>query len=280
MIYVCHGVVSHKDNSLISHALFADESAFCEYLSSLPSCFVTLDQAMAGAGDALTVDDATYAGFRAVTLARQMGHAVSWCVNGEEVVEGLPYFPFQISCMLDQTSKKSCFFLGCRWDLSTLEHRRSFRFYLKQEYLRCDSRRAIDAFVSALAAALQINVEMPKALRTVDRTEIETAVFGGCRLLNHGWTHLNPNAYLHSDLEADIARNAVWLRSFQCEPSSIYVPPYGRAVPHAKTMDLTVLLADRTLGSDHGAHAINRKDLYCESDTREQPAPITLEAAA
>jgi hypothetical protein len=280
MLSVTHGVVCNKDPNLISHALLADEKAYCAYLHARRSSFVSLDEAMRGRGDALTVDDATHAGLRAVTLAIQSGHEVSWCVNGDEVEFCRSYFPFQISSMLDRTSKRSCSFLTRQWDLSTPAHLRSFRFHLKQEYLRLDSRPAIEAFVSSLSDALEIDPRLSRTLQTVGREEIALASSLGCTLLNHGWTHINPNALTQRGLEAHITRNAEWLSSFQPNSRSFYVPPYGRMVPHARTMDLTILLADRTLRSDHDYPAINRQDLICESQAEEDLAHVGLEAAA
>jgi hypothetical protein len=280
MLAVTHGVVSRRDRTLISHALFADESAFCTHLHERPSRFVPVEEAMRGCGDALTVDDATHAGFRAVVLALEAGHSVSWCINGSEIEDDRPYFPFQISSMLDRTSRRSCSFERSEWDLSTVEKRRTFRYFLKQRYLQLNSHASVEALIELLSEELRIEPELPKEIRTVGADEVAVASSFGCRLLNHGWTHLNPNALSSRQLQSDIARNAKWIQSFQVGDSDIYVPPYGRPVPHARAMELKMLLADRTLSCKEDGVTFHRRELECTSSIENAQVEAGFEVAA
>jgi hypothetical protein len=280
VLAITHGVLSNKNDSLISHALFEGEEAYCAYLDARPSRFVSLEEALYGRGDALTVDDATFAGFRAVVLALQAGHAVTWCVNGEEVEENLSYFPFQISSMLDRTRQQRCVFEGTTWDLSTSEKLRAFRLSLKQRYMQLDTRPAIDSLVASLSDTLDVDACLGEQLQTVGRREISVAASLGCRLLNHGWTHLNPNAVTERELAVDIARNADWVRSFQNHDLNLYVPPYGRMVHHARAMGIAMLLADRARSCADDPLAFNRQDLDCNCHQVERFVKKALEVAA
>ena len=75
-VYAMHGIFSEGDAKAFQNRCLIREDKFEQLLSSLPFKFVSLDDAVAGRGEALTVDDATNAAYRAAKLARQHGHAV------------------------------------------------------------------------------------------------------------------------------------------------------------------------------------------------------------
>ena len=125
LIHLNHGVVPHWSNERISHALFLPEPLFVAHLLQRRTKYVPLAQALAGEGDALTIDDATYGGLHAALLALRHGHAVSWFVNGIHVERGLQYFPFQLSSLLDHTRRSDCVFDGQKWELRRASDRLS-----------------------------------------------------------------------------------------------------------------------------------------------------------
>jgi hypothetical protein len=92
LIYVTHGALSNWSSQRISHALMLPEANFETHLRQRTEKYVTISQALMGCGDALTIDDASYAGFRAASLARCYGHSVTWFINGMNVEQNLQYF--------------------------------------------------------------------------------------------------------------------------------------------------------------------------------------------
>ena len=264
MIYITHGVVHNWKRERISHGLMLSASVFVLHMRQRTTKYVPLSEALEGKGDALTVDDASYAGLQAVLLARQYGHAVSWFVNGLNVERGLPYFPFQLSWMLDETQKSNCCFDGQHWQLTDENERRALRLRLKHSYLRMRSYEEISALVEMISSSVGVEPStLEKSLCPVTSQELAVAVAAGVELQNHGWTHLNPQTFSARLLVADIRLNNAYLSCFQKAHLRIYAPPFGRQVaPLASSVARYVLLADRRFFSDpQNGSVVNRLDL-------------------
>jgi peptidoglycan/xylan/chitin deacetylase (PgdA/CDA1 family) len=225
--------------------------------------YVPLALALAGQGDALTVDDATYAGLQAVLLARRNGHHVTWFVNGWNVEENVPYFPFQISCMLDHSRKSECVFLGRRWRLESLVERRELRRVLKQKYLRASPVEQIFQLLGRLSKTLQASPQsLTPELMTVQRADIELAAREGVSIQNHGWTHINPKLLTEHRFKIELGTNHDWIRNISFEAPTFYAPPFGLLGAGAVPLSYGVLLADRAMPDFNGSKSItNRCDL-------------------
>ena len=156
MIYLSHGVIPARNPDRISHALFLPERLAIEHLSQRLSKYVSLERAQRGEGDALTIDDATYGGFSLALLARKYGHAVSWFINGSNVERGLQYFPFQLSCMLDDTNSSYCFFDGSSWNLESIVGRRALRLRIKDVYMGFRNQEEIEKLTTNFAHCLRL----------------------------------------------------------------------------------------------------------------------------
>jgi hypothetical protein len=251
LIYFTHGAVDRWNAERISHGLMLSESVLTRHLRQRTSKYVPLTEALAGNGDALTIDDATYAGLTAALLARKYGHAVSWFVNGMNVEQQLPYFPFQLSWMLDQTHQTGCFFDRQHWDLTRKDDRRALRLRLKQNYMRMGSCEEIDELVEAFSACVGVaSSTLDEALATVTSNELALAADAGVELRNHGWTHVNPQILSKRALTADVRRNETYLASFGRQDVRIFAPPFGRQVAVSCEVASCVLLADRGFTSD------------------------------
>ncbi|MGP8231674.1 MAG: hypothetical protein ACLQL2_03285 [Methylovirgula sp.] len=72
-IYALHGVIDHVDTKLFSHRNMTAAGRVQAWLDTQHK-LVPLADALAGKGDALTIDDATVASAQAAMLARQRGH--------------------------------------------------------------------------------------------------------------------------------------------------------------------------------------------------------------
>jgi hypothetical protein len=267
LIYFTHGVVSAWNSERISHGLMLSETILSRHLQQRAVKYVPLVEALAGKGDALTVDDASYAGLQATLLARQFGHAVSWFVNGMHVERGLPYFPFLLSWTLDETRKINCSFDGQFWNLNDQDDRRALRLRLKHSYMRMRSCDEIGELVEMFSGLLEVEPStMEKPLSTVTSEDLEVAVAAGAELQNHGWTHLNPESLSARDLAAEIRLNEEYLSLFRRANISVFAPPFGHQVSLASGIASCVLLADRGVSSDQRPGGIvNRSDLHLTS---------------
>lgn len=263
LIYLTHGVVPHWSSERISHALFVPEWLFVLHLQQRCTKYVSLTQALAGEGDALTIDDATHGGLRAARLALRYGHAVSWFVNGIHVERALPYFPFQISSMIDDTRQSDCRFEGRTWELQSSAARRALRQYLKQLYMGMRGEEEIAQLVAAVSSSLGVDsAATEKALRSVTSADLAAAAAAGIDLQNHSWRHLNPLLLSDSERTAEAALNEDYLSQFRKATTRAYAPPFGEQVSLKSNVNDFVLLADRSLASGHRkGNIVNRQDL-------------------
>jgi hypothetical protein len=277
LIYLSHGVVPRWSIDRISHALFVPERFLSLHLQRRCTKYVPLSEALEGRGDALTIDDATYGGLQAALLARRYGHAVSWFVNGMHVEYGLPYFPFQLSCMLDDTLQSDCEFDSRNWRLRGNIDRRVLRQHLKHRYMRMRDQEEIYALVDEVSRSLNADPgAMEKPLRTVTPAEIGSAVAAGIDVQNHGWSHLNPVYLSDADRTAEALLNEAYLSQFRDVATRVYAPPFGSQVSLTSSVIRCMLLANRQLGAGHQAgNIVNRQDLL-----KQQPAIIASAQAA
>jgi len=153
-VYAMHGIFSEGDAKAFQNRCLIREDKFERLLSSLPFKFVSLDDAIAGRGEALTVDDATNAAYHAARLARQHGHAVTVFVNPYFVRSQRPYFFLELNTLLDRTSNSSIHFDGITFPLNLRSERRAFRMYVKDAFCMLDSIEEIDSVISDIGAGL------------------------------------------------------------------------------------------------------------------------------
>jgi len=264
MIYLSHGVIPAHNPDRISHALFLPQRLAIEHLSKRLTKYVSLERARHGEGDALTIDDATYAGFRLALLARQYGHAVSWFINGSNVERGLQYFPFQLSCMLDDTNSSTCFFDGSTWNLESIGGRRALRLRIKEVYMGLRNQEEIQKLMTTFAHCLRLpgSATIERALTTVTAGELAQAVSTGVDLQNHGWRHLNLRMLSDGERKVEVISNEEYLAQFRQATTCIFAPPFGQHVPMAFSKNQFILLADRRLPPAYRTRTlINRVDL-------------------
>ncbi len=271
MIYVTHGIIASYSSQRISHALCLPTSRARLHLQLRRKKYVPLAQAIAGRGDALTVDDATYAGLDMALLARRCGHAVSWFVNGSHVENRIEYFPFQISSMLDDTRATECRFDGQTWSLNTIAERRTLRANIKHRYMRMRTLGEITELIDELADSLCCDskrAELP--LRTVGPAQLAEAVLAGVDLQNHGWGHINPQALSEDERAAEVRRNHEYLSKFRRAITPVFAPPFGHCVTQAPP-EYFVLLANRSLLPSHKeGNILNRGDLVLTAASRNR----------
>jgi hypothetical protein len=274
VIYVTHGIAPHWSSARISHALLVPEPWFVMHLQQRSSKYVSLARALAGEGDALTIDDATFGAFWAAMLAQSQGHEVSWFVNGIHVDCSLTYFPFQLSCMIDAVLREECVFDGQTWDLRGRSGRRTLRLYLKQRYMRMGRQESVAHLLQSVARSLDVDLNcMEDSLRTVTSAELTAAVAAGIELQNHGWSHLNPLLLSADEYETDAALNEDYLSQFRKAATRAYAPPFGRYVGRPLRAREAILLADRNLvPGRQKPNVFNRVDLQLNASSPQVEA--------
>ena len=104
-IYALHGVIDRVDGKLFSHRNMTPADRVRARLDTGQK-MVPLADALAGKGDALTIDDATVASAQAALLARQLGHAVTLFVNPWQVADGRAYAFAALHWLLDETRRR------------------------------------------------------------------------------------------------------------------------------------------------------------------------------
>lgn len=270
MIYITHGSLPYWNSERISHALFLPESQVEKHLRLRRSKYVPLAQAMDGGGDALTIDDATHAGLKLALTARRHGHAVSWFLNGNNVERGIQYYPFQFSCMLDNTRESDCQFEGRTWNLQKRAGRRALRLRIKEAYMQLRSQNEIDQLIEKLSCSLQVDPgTMEHSLSTVGPAELYQAAVAGVDLQNHSWSHLNPQVLSEEERTVEVRQNEEYLSQFRKTTTRVFAPPFGQHVSLASVSYHFELLANRNLVSDHReGNLANRSDLSLNDPTR------------
>lgn len=259
MIFVTHGAISSYSSERMSHALCLPTSRAALCLQLRRKKFVSVAEAFVGMGDALTIDDATYAGLELALLARRYGHAVSWFVNGSHVENRIEYFPFQISSMLDNTRDGKYRFDGETWSLETAIDRRAFRKHIKCLYMRMKKQDEVTDLLERLADSLHTHAKSPeRPLRTVGKADLARAVLAGVDLQNHGWSHLNPQTLSEEERAREVKQNDEYLAQFRRDIRPLFAPAFGQQVILSARAHF-VLLANRSLPPDYKAgNVINR----------------------
>lgn len=248
MIYAMHGIVQDRKPNLFGHRIFLDYDTFESYLSSRTR-FVDLQAALAGKGDALTIDDATSAAADAARLAISKGHQVTLFVNGFNVKNEYPYCFAQVNRLLDQTQVRSVMFRGAKYAVTTFEEKRVFRKHLKRTYRYLKSYKEESTFIDELARSLAVaqSTFLSNDPLTLSQVSLEELCNLGVDLGNHGWHHVDPK-YLQPDaFHHHFFDNYKWLKNAFEVDSRVYAVPYGETVPpyiDQQAIEACLLLTD------------------------------------
>lgn len=199
---------------------------------------MSIDEALAGRGNALTIDDATRAGADAALMARAAGHSVTMFVNPGQVESGVPYHFLLLNALLDQTRSASVTFEGANYPTETNRDRQALRRVLKKflRHLEDDNER--QNLVHHLAEtwdAGSLDVGAPFATLTV--RELEALVAAGVDLQNHGWTHAFHPALQPDESVEEIRRGRAWLHEKFGIDARWFAAPFGDSQPHDVEMD-------------------------------------------
>jgi len=238
-IYAMHGVVRGASGDLSAHRNMIDEESFLSHLAGRPP-YVSVDHALRGEGDALTIDDATEAAGRAAELARQRGHEVELFINPYHVESAAPYFFAILNAALDDSSV-SVFSLDERqYDMTTRQGRRRARQAIKHRILgHASEERRVDLARTIAADLLQGRpLSIPPHLATLSAERLRQLVDMGVTVGNHGWTHGHLSRLDTAECEHEIKAGATWIKEHVGVSLTHFAVPFGDFVPDWKTSPL------------------------------------------
>ncbi len=227
-----HGVFSEGDPKGFQNRCLIREDEFETFLSLLPFKFVSLDDAVAGKGNALTVDDATNAAYHAAKLARQHGHAVTIFVNPYFIRFQRPYFFLELNALLDRTANSSTRFDGMTFPLNLRSERRTFRIHVKDRFCMLDSIEEIDSVINDIGEGLGVGRGgLPQHLNTMTEGELHELVEAGVSIENHGFSHIHPKALRWPQMMREIVQAQEWIRDVCGQESQHFAVPFGDSLP-------------------------------------------------
>lgn len=244
-VYTLHGVAPNVDPRRFIYRNIADLASLSSILSSRPP-FVPLAAAVAGDGDALTIDDATRCAADAAMLARRHGHAVTLFVNPEHVDPPQPHSFHLLNVLMDGLHDGGVELGGKRHATRTLGERSRLRAHLKDQlrdvWQESDRRELIER----LASEWNVPLDVPSFLEPLGIGDLKTLLDAGVEIQNHGWSHCCHRRLDPAESAHEIERGAAWLADRLGVEARFFAVPYGDAVPG----DMSALPCDLWLTVD------------------------------
>jgi len=237
-IFAIHGVARRpRPETFVYRSYFASR-ALKLHLRKRTNRYVSLDMALSGQGDALTIDDATSAGFEAAILARKYGHEVTLFINPHNVIDRTPYFMNVLDMALDKTRRSEIMFNERRFLLDSFNAKLSLRKELKSRLMKLTTEPVRTEFVQRLAVDLDVpDLSVPEHLRVISLEEILVLRDMGVSIANHGWTHGAIEALDPSVARDEIIKAKKWIAQECRITASAYAVPFGNALPPFEISD-------------------------------------------
>lgn len=236
-VWAMHGVIEEVDRQRFAHRNLLETEAVRQHLRSR-SAYVSLADALAGNGDALTIDDATCAGADAALLARQHGHAVTLFVNPGQVESREPYHFLVLNTALDALSDERCTFEGTTYPTATTAERQALRRTIKSRLATIKEERGRLEFVRALGREWGVHdLRVPAHFETLSRDDLIELCSAGVDLQNHGWSHSHHPNLTPSESLREIHEGRRWLERELNLQAPYFAVPFGDALPHGPTSE-------------------------------------------
>lgn len=227
-VYCMHGVVHKKNEGLFIHRNMNDADAFVEHLRSRPAPYVSLQDARAGKGDALTIDDATYAACAAIRMAYEEGHHITWFVNPWNIQNRTPYAPALLNTLLDSITSDVLIWRGERYFVRTCDEKKIVRSRIRHSIQHLTPPDDADA-VEICAQQNGVILALPEHLNTVSKDEFLNVATRGSNLSisNHGWQHIHHEKLTSDKKRANIEKGRTWLHEVLRTDSPEFAVPFG-----------------------------------------------------
>jgi hypothetical protein len=232
-----HGVAPTIDRERFLHRNLLPSAVLRDVLDNAER-FVSIEGALAGHGNALSIDDATRAGADAAMMARNAGHAVTIFVNPGQVESGAPYHFLLLNALLDQVRGDSVELEEVRYPVATNRDRQALRRVLKERLRQLPGEEQRRVEVEELARAWDAGrLGVGKPFTTLTRADLSALVDAGVDLQNHGWTHAFHPALPPDESAEEIRRGREWLHREFGVDARWFAAPFGDSLPHDVAMD-------------------------------------------
>jgi hypothetical protein len=230
-IFALHGIIDRVDAKVFCHRTLTATDRVRAHLATRQK-LVPLAEALAGKGDALTIDDATVASAQAALLARQLGHAVTLFVNPWQIEDGRAYAFAALHWLLDRTDMRQVTWRGKSWRLATFHQKDRFRAEMKRLLRLHDHPQENHLLIEELRQALGVaELEIPDYLHSLTLEQLGTLRDAGVDIQNHYWTHLDPTAHTPARFASEWLRAQNWLAEKLGVASQFFASPFGDYVP-------------------------------------------------
>jgi hypothetical protein len=200
------------------------------FFASLPR-LVSVSAALAGRGDALTIDDATRGAADAAMLAREFGHDVSLFVNPEVVLSGGPYWFNVMDLLVDAAPLGAHDFDDSTVTVDSDVQRRALRERIKTQARLLRSEQARLEFVQSLADRWRVEYEIPRHYQVLQMGDLIQLRNAGVELQNHGWSHCDHTLLSADESNDEIRRGRDWLKQELDVDGQHFAVPYGDVMP-------------------------------------------------
>lgn len=236
-VLTIHGIAPAVIPKTFCFRNICDADVMARYLTSVPA-FVPLVDAIAGRGDALTIDDCIRGAADAALLARRLGHAVTLFVNPGQVESGAPYAFLVLNALLDGLSRRICAFEGTKSRIGTYVERQALRHRIKTRMCALTDEQARLEFVKSLGPQWGVTVpEVPPHFRTLSRDELVALRDAGVALENHGWSHSDHTGLSPAESVREIREGRAWLQRELGVEAAYFASPFGEALPSPEALE-------------------------------------------
>ena len=250
-VFAMHGVVKAVNENWLSHRNFLEKEKFEHHLQTRAALYVGLNSALEDGGDALTIDDATYAAYDAAVLASKYGHHVTLFVNPHNVITQSPYFFALLCIILDRAKIEAVTFRDHRFKINDYADKFALRQRVKGELLTLALEEDRHKLVQELAHALSIrDWSLPKFFQTLNEEDLLELSELGVQIGNHGWTHVSVDALSPAGALEEISKAGRWIEENFATDSGVFAVPFGTSKPTfpiGKEFCARWLLNDNTL---------------------------------
>lgn len=237
MIYASHGVVDNFCSKKFCHRNLLDLEKLENHLKSKKEKYVSLEKAIAGKGDAFTIDDATHASFEAAKLLKKYDHSVTLFVNPYYIEHKVNYWFAILNYLLDTTSFENVLFDNILFPIVSLNEKQIFRKKLKQKIAELPTETERHSILSGLFKLNLDDIVLPKHLNTITEEDLLKLQGLGVDLQNHGWTHRELKNASEAEKAQEIFLGKNWLQNKLKINACFYAVPFGSALPKQKTVN-------------------------------------------
>lgn len=230
-IFAIHGAAPNAERRRFLYRSIAHPRTLERFLDAGPP-FVPLADALAGVGDALTIDDATRGSADAALLARARGYAVTLFVNPGQVISGAPYWFVALNTLIDRLDGTPYVFEDRSFPTATFNERYDLRQAVKARLSTMKDEPERLALVRQLADEWHAApLEVPAHFVTLNRDDLVRLRDAGVDIQNHGWLHTHHGCLSPTESAREVRRGREWLRYELGIDAAFFAVPDGHLRP-------------------------------------------------